>query len=154
RNERMGGSVPMWVRAETARQSAESVLSAAQAGRPAQKNSVALAYSPQQESPASDTSFGFADLLDMVNPLQHIPVVGTIYREVTRDTIRPSGKIIGGAVFGGPIGAASSLVNVIIEAETGRDIAGNALALVSGSGNRPGLSEDPENRLNRAVRIA
>ena len=30
--------------------------------------------------------------------------------------------MVGGAIFGGPIGAASSMINALIEHETGRDI--------------------------------
>src|SRR5215470_6180450 len=30
-------------------------------------------------------AFGFGDLVDIVNPLQHIPVVATIYRNMTGD---------------------------------------------------------------------
>ncbi|MDP6473864.1 MAG: hypothetical protein QF894_03030 [Alphaproteobacteria bacterium] len=31
--------------------------------------------------------FGFDDFLDLINPLQHIPIISTIYREITGDTI-------------------------------------------------------------------
>ena len=58
------------------------------------------------------TKPGFADLLDMVNPLQHIPVIGSIYRQISGDEIRPIIKIAGGALFGGPLGAAFSVASV------------------------------------------
>ena len=32
-----------------------------------------------------DDGFSFGDILDLINPLQHIPIVGTIYRAVTGD---------------------------------------------------------------------
>ena len=54
--------------------------------------------------------FTFGDILDIVNPLQHIPIVGSIYRNITGDTIAPAMQIAGGALFGGPIGAVVSLV--------------------------------------------
>jgi hypothetical protein len=57
----------------------------------------------------------FGDLLDIVNPLQHIPVISNIYRKVTGDTIDPAAMIAGGALFGGPIGAAISLAMSVIE---------------------------------------
>jgi hypothetical protein len=56
----------------------------------------------------------FGDLVDVINPLQHIPVVGALYRKLTGDTIDPAIKVAGGALFGGPIGAAASLVAVAI----------------------------------------
>lgn len=74
--------------------------------------------------------FGFFDLLDMVNPLQHIPLVGNLYREMTGDSIKPISTIIGGALFGGPLGAASGIVNVIVAEETGKDIVGNVIDVV------------------------
>src|SRR3546814_5593745 len=50
----------------------------------------------------------FSDLLDLVNPLQHIPGVAQVYRAVTGDAIKPAVKIVGGALFGGPIGVIAS----------------------------------------------
>jgi|GEM_PF-841826 len=100
------------------------------------------AGTPFANQPASGTAAGasvededisFADLLDVINPLQHIPVVGTIYRELTGDQIKPPARIFGGALYGGPLGAASAMVNVAIELETGRDIGGHLLALVTGA---------------------
>src|SRR5690349_12138760 len=44
--------------------------------------------------------FSFGALLDAINPLQHIPVVSTIYRAATGDTIGPAPRIMGGALFG------------------------------------------------------
>ncbi|MBT5049270.1 MAG: hypothetical protein HOM58_12290 [Rhodospirillaceae bacterium] len=37
--------------------------------------------------------FSFGDFLDIINPLQHIPVVSTIYRMVTEDEIGPGGSV-------------------------------------------------------------
>lgn len=76
----------------------------------------------------------FGDVLDVVNPLQHIPVVSNIYRQVSGDDIRGLSRVAGGALYGGPIGAASSAVNAIVEAQTGRDIGGHIFAF-DGKGN-------------------
>lgn len=74
--------------------------------------------------------YTFADVIDIINPLHHLPVIGTIYRKLSGDTIKPMANIIGGAVFGGPVGAVSSTMNVVVKSTTGKDIAENALALV------------------------
>ncbi|MDJ0950059.1 MAG: hypothetical protein QNJ94_14165 [Alphaproteobacteria bacterium] len=74
--------------------------------------------------------FDFGDILDAINPLQHIPIVSTIYREITGDEIGPAPRIAGGALFGGLIGAAVSLFNVIIEDGTGKDIGEHAVAML------------------------
>ena len=34
-----------------------------------------------------EDGFTFADFLDIINPLQHIPVLSTLYRHLTGDTI-------------------------------------------------------------------
>lgn len=78
----------------------------------------------------TDDGFSFGDVIDMINPLQHLPVIGMIYRELTGDTIKSFSSIIGGTIFGGPVGAVSSTVNAIVKDRTGRDIAENALAAV------------------------
>jgi hypothetical protein len=80
--------------------------------------------------PSSD--FSFDDFIDIINPLQHLPVVGMIYREITGDTIKPVAQIVGGGIFGGPIGAVSGTVNAVVQETTGKDLAGNVFALVTG----------------------
>lgn len=77
----------------------------------------------------SDDTYTFGDVIDMINPLQHLPVIGTLYRKFTGDTIKPMSDIIGGAIFGGPVGAVASTANVVIKSTTGKDIAENAFAL-------------------------
>lgn len=62
-----------------------------------------------------DDGLGFKDVLDLVNPLQHIPVVGNVYRNLTGDELAPGIRVAGGALFGGPLGAALSLVGLAVE---------------------------------------
>jgi hypothetical protein len=69
-----------------------------------------------------DKKFSFWDLLDVINPLQHIPIVNSVYRAVTGDEIGSFARVAGGAIFGGPLGAAIGGVNAIVAQETGRDI--------------------------------
>jgi len=91
--------------------------------------------------------FTFFDLLDVINPLQHIPVVSTIYRSLTGDEIDPGAKIAGGTLFGGPLGAALSSLDVALEYNTGQDIADHAVAFfsdnVGGNDNRPPATPSP-----------
>ena len=76
-----------------------------------------------------DDGFTFFDFLDIVNPLQHIPFVSTLYREMTGDSIDPGSRIAGGTLFGGPIGAAISVANVALEYQTGKDMGEHMIAL-------------------------
>ncbi|MEM6491121.1 MAG: hypothetical protein AAF684_04360 [Pseudomonadota bacterium] len=80
-----------------------------------------------------DDGFTFGDVLDVVNPLQHLPVVSMIYRELTGDTISQGSRLVGGLLFGGPSGAVFAALDTAIEAESGRSFAGNiAHALYTG----------------------
>jgi hypothetical protein len=85
--------------------------------------------------------FTFGDFLDIINPLQHIPVVSSIYRSVTGDEIDPGSRIAGGALFGGGIGFVGAMVNALVEDGTGKDIGDHALAML-GVENGAG-SDDP-----------
>ena len=76
--------------------------------------------------------FTFLDFLDIVNPLQHIPFVGTVYRSITNDEIDPGSRIAGAGLFGGPIGTVIALANVTIEQNTGQDIGNHMMAFVTG----------------------
>jgi hypothetical protein len=79
---------------------------------------------------ASEQSFSFSDFLSIINPLQHIPVVGSIYRAITGDTIKPAARVIGGMLFGGPAGLVTSAFNAMVEQTKGKDLGEQALALV------------------------
>jgi hypothetical protein len=62
-----------------------------------------------------DDGFNFRDVLDLINPIQHIPVIGNIYRNLTGDLAAPAIRIAGGALFGGPLGAAFAAANVVMK---------------------------------------
>lgn len=89
--------------------------------------------------------FNFLDILDVINPLQHIPFVSTLYRALTGDTIAPASRVAGGALFGGPIGAAVSLVNSIVAEWSGKDISDHVVAFFTGGesdDDAPGIAGD------------
>lgn len=77
-----------------------------------------------------DDGFTFSDILDLINPLQHIPVVSTFYHEITGDTISPGARIIGGGLFGGVMGVMAEAFNSMVEEATGKDIGGLVMAKV------------------------
>lgn len=79
-----------------------------------------------------DDGLGFGDLLDTINPLQHIPVVSTVYRTLTGDDIAPGARVAGGALFGGPLGLLSSVFNAVVDNATGRDVSEHLVALLPG----------------------
>ncbi|PCJ99055.1 MAG: hypothetical protein COA45_06320 [Zetaproteobacteria bacterium] len=133
KNDRMGGFVPSWdAPKEPQTQGFDRAL---YSYAPQPDPSILSEVRPDAVTEADP--FSFWDLLDMVNPLQHIPVVNFAYRAITGDEIKSVSKVIGGGVFGGPVGLASGLVNVLVEEETGRDLMGNVAALVGLGGALP-----------------
>ena len=64
---------------------------------------------PAKSSPAKESPSLLANTLDVLNPLQHIPFVNLVYREVSGDTISSGSKVAGGVLFGGLLGGVSSL---------------------------------------------
>ena len=72
---------------------------------------------------ADGKGMGFMDflgsLVDVINPLQHLPVVGALYRRVTGDEISGAARIAGGTLFGGPIGGAMAMADVAYAQENG-----------------------------------
>ena len=77
----------------------------------------------------------FADLLDVINPLQHIPVVSSLYRELTGDEIKAPARVLGGFLFGGPVGLVGSVANAAIEEASGRDLGETVMAWAFGAGD-------------------
>lgn len=76
----------------------------------------------------------FHHLWDVVNPLQHLPVIGTIYRAVTGEHLDPLEKIAGDSLYGGLWGAVSSIADVAFESLTGKSFEDTALALFKSDG--------------------
>lgn len=93
--------------------------------------------------------FTFGDFLDIINPLQHIPIVNTVYRAITGDQIDPGARIIGGGLFGGPIGLAASLISGAVEEATGKDPGEHALAAL-GIDLGTGGKDEPQTMLAAA----
>ncbi len=78
-------------------------------------------------------SFSFRDIVDAINPLQHIPIISTIYRKLTGDEMgyasRIAGDIFYSGIFGSLIsGLASAVANVFVDAITGKDIGEHVMA--------------------------
>lgn len=67
----------------------------------------------------------FHEVLSSLNPLQYIPIVGTIYRSATGDTIpentRMAGSLVVSGLTGGPIGILTNVAATMIERLTGLD---------------------------------
>ena len=90
-------------------------------------------------TPASGDKGFFADLLDVINPLQHIPIISTLYRAITGDTIQPLEQLAGDGLYGGVLGFVASAANLAFKDITGKDVGDTVLAFVEnlGGGGHP-----------------
>jgi hypothetical protein len=88
----------------------------------------ASAAAPQADT--QDTTFG--DLLDIINPLQHLPIISTLYRAITGDKIGMPEKIIGDTLYGGPLGFVSSVADSVFQSLTGKNVGDTVLAFLTG----------------------
>jgi hypothetical protein len=70
----------------------------------------------------------FSDVLDILNPLQHIPIINTLYQHLTGDTEGAVADVAGGTLWTGPLGLVTSLIDLAVKSDTGKSISDNILA--------------------------
>lgn len=76
---------------------------------------------------------GFDDLLDAINPLQHLPVISAVYREATGDQIGIGARLGGDFLYGGVVGLACGAAQAAFEWATGDTPLGHLQALLGTS---------------------
>ncbi|HEY4077712.1 MAG TPA: hypothetical protein VGM26_12360 [Rhizomicrobium sp.] len=109
--------------------------------------SPAPATATASASKASNDGEGFfGHILDIINPLQHLPVVGTVYRAITGDHIGNFEKIAGDTLYGGLWGAVTSVADVAFEGLTGKSVEDTMLAWLK--------SDDAPNTMVASANIA
>ncbi|HKQ10203.1 MAG TPA: hypothetical protein VJS85_03355, partial [Rhizomicrobium sp.] len=86
----------------------------------ARSESVTVQTNKTADGGVKDGEGFFGHLLDVINPLQHLPIIGTIYRAITGDKMCPIEKIAGDTLYGGLWGAVSSIADVAFESITGK----------------------------------
>ena len=106
---------------------------------PADRRLAAQAVTPPTAQPArkekaesldDKMSLGFDDLVDAVNPLQQLPVVSSVYREATGESISIPARLAGGFLFGGLPGLIGSAAMVAFEEVTGDTVLGHIGSLL------------------------
>src|SRR5208282_1929192 len=97
----------------------------------------------------AESHVSFHDILSALNPLQYVPVIGTIYRAVTGDQIpealRRIGSIIVSGLIAGPIGVAIDVATIAAEKITGIDLDRTGQELLAGNraAGTPGANPTP-----------
>jgi len=77
-----------------------------------------------------DLEFGWDDFADLVNPLQHIPLVNIAYRAATGDRIYGAASLLD--VGFGPLAGASTVFQLAYQSTTGESLEDKAVAAVFG----------------------
>ncbi len=86
---------------------------------------------PRDDTDDTGKSF-FDNLLDVVNPLEHLPIVSTIYSHLTGDKPNDFTQVAGDALYGGPMGLLSSIGNIVFTHVTGKSLGDTVWGLVTG----------------------
>jgi len=68
-----------------------------------------------EDSAPMPVTGSFNDLLESINPLQHLPGVGTIYRAATGETAPIAARIMVGTAMGGPLGFLGGVASAMME---------------------------------------
>ena len=109
--------------------------------QPLKSNSIRLQGSSQPQQPLEPKQqpfwgkdgFTFGDVLDMVNPLHHIPVLSRYYEKTSNDDACEGARLVGGIIYGGLIGGVSgilsSLFNSAVRTETRHDMVDHLIAM-------------------------
>lgn len=109
---------------------------------------------PGADSATVAADFGFADLLDVINPLQHVPLLASIYREVTGDQISAPARMLGDVLYGGPVGLAFGAIDMLFAEIAGQTPSDALVAALFGDGEAPdaapALAETPADANRRA----
>ncbi|MBF0283380.1 MAG: hypothetical protein HQL51_02875 [Magnetococcales bacterium] len=96
----------------------------------------------------TEEGFGFGELLDILNPLHHLPGISTLYQKFSGDEIGNGARVIGGTLFGGLFGGvgflagmAASSANVALREVTGKDVGEHLFAFAASDPRSPPAPE-------------
>ncbi len=86
----------------------------------------------------ADRTFGFDDFLDIINPLQHIPLISVGYRALTGDEMHGAARLI--ELGMGPAAGAGTVFDLALESTTGGTMEDHAIAALFGTGDSDDLA--------------
>jgi hypothetical protein len=79
----------------------------------------------------------FSDVVAILNPLQNLPIVGTIYRKLTGDEPHPAARVLGGLLWGGPFGLVGAALTYVAEQVSGKNATEIVKSIFDGSEKPP-----------------
>ncbi|MFC7334831.1 hypothetical protein [Rhodocista pekingensis] len=143
RHQHAGGAAPETGGAVSGGVASGAVPGAAGDGTAAAESA---ARATREATAAAEDEHGlsFWDVLDVINPLQHIPIVNRLYRAVTGDEIREPARLAGSALLFGPVGLAVAAADMVLEKETGSDAFTHVASLFKGKDAAPDGQEEEQ----------
>lgn len=135
---RMSGYVPVFGQKKQS--------SAAPVSQNSQMNSSAAKSADQPPEKEGGFLSFVKGVIDIINPLQHIPVVSALYRQITGDEIHALARIAGDGLYGGVVGAGLGMADVAMKEITGKDSGETMMAAL-----RPSSATDTD---DQAVQLA
>lgn len=84
------------------------------------------------KSEADSTAPSFKEVWQAINPLQNIPIIGSIYRALTGDEPTPTARAVGGLIYGGPIGLLIAGISNLASEAAGGDPIEKSVARLAG----------------------
>ena len=90
---------------------------------------------PEREAKTVEAELRFGDLVDLANPLHHIPVVSSVYRSLTGDEIAPAARILGAMIYAGPVGFVYATADSLFAEISGKPLGDTLVTAVFGSGD-------------------
>ncbi len=97
------------------------LLAASSSARMMNAGNPAFLQMLQHDKQTDSSTSPLAVVADTLNPLQHIPLVGGLYRSVSGDNLSSAGMVLGGLLFGGPLGFLAGTAAAVFSAITQPD---------------------------------
>ena len=86
-----------------------------------------------------DRQFGWDDFADIINPLQHVPLVNVAYRALSGDKIYGAARLFDAGF--GPIAGMSTVADLAITSTTGAGMEDHAVAAIFGADETDNLAQ-------------
>jgi hypothetical protein len=99
-------------------------------------------------TPASSGGLSFGDVLDAINPLQHIPILSGMFRAATGSHISDAAQVAGDTLYGiflpgGAVaGLISSAADVAVKGVTGKNVEQHVVDTLSGPSATQGTAQN------------
>lgn len=118
-----------------------------------QQTRIAPVFDEERIAPATVAASGteaaaqqnpkFSDLVAILNPLQNLPVVGTVYRKLTDDVPHPVARALGGLLWGGPLGLVGAIFSYVAEQVSGKNATDLVKSIFDGSSTTAVAEQQP-----------